>query len=100
MKLTKGGTITEELRDIPTRRWWRISFLIPTILFFVIAVLDLFLSEEFTPIFFLFAMMTLLPQLTAYYLRKKSHKLISQGLNLICVGLYAYLYLIEGLFHS
>ncbi len=65
--------------------------MVPPLLFLLIGVIDLFISEKFNPLFFLIGMIVLLPQLTANYLKKKSHKMLSQGLNLIFVVLFIYL---------
>ncbi len=91
MILTKGGSIIEELKDIPKRKWWRISMLIPPLLAILLGVIDLSMSEEFHPSFFLIGMLFLLPQITANYLKKKSHRIFSSGLNLLVIVLYFYL---------
>ena len=95
MILTKGGSIIEELKDIPKRKWWRISMLIPPLLAILLGVIDLSMSEEFHPSFFLIGMLFLLPQITANYLKKKSHKKLARGLNLIFLCLFWYLFFFD-----
>ncbi len=69
--------------------------MIPPVLALLMGVIDLFMSDEFTPLFFLIGMIFLLPQLTANYLKKKSHKKLARGLNLIFLCLFWYLFFFD-----
>ncbi len=90
MKLTKGGTVVEEMKDIPNRKWWRISNLIPSVLFLIIGVIDLIMSDEFHPMFLLIGMILFLNHLSVYHLKKKSHRMLSLGAVLISVAILFY----------
>ena len=73
MRLTNGGSIREELNEIPTRNWWKYGFLIPPVLFIALGVIDLFMSGPKLNIFLLIGSGLLLNHLSASFLKKRSH---------------------------
>ena len=74
MKLTKGGTIREELKEIPTRNWWKYGYLVPIALILILGVIDLFMSGPALNIFLIVGPLTLFNHFSISFYKKESHK--------------------------
>jgi len=90
MDLTKGGTVADELKDIPTRRWWKVTFAIPAILFLIIGLIDLFLSKGQSFQILLIGLMLTSSQLATSVLKKPTYQIGAQILTLIFALLFLY----------
>ncbi len=90
MKLTKGGSIREELNEIPTRNWWKYGFLFPPILFFTLGVIDLFMSGPKLNMFLLIGAILLTNHLSVSFFKKSSYKKASGFLAIIFTLIFIY----------
>jgi len=82
MKLTRAGSIREELNDIPTRNWWKYGFLVPIVLILLLGVIDLFMSSPSLNIWLVAGSLFLFNHLSVSFFKKKSHKKISSFISM------------------
>lgn len=83
MKLTQSGTVLEELKDIPKRNWWKITFAVPPIVFLVLGVMDVIVSTNHRTTILLIGLMLSSNHLATSILQSNTHKKIAQSLSLI-----------------
>lgn len=90
MNLTKGGTVVDELKDIPTRKWWKVAFAIPTVLFMILGLIDLYISKGHRFQILLLGLMLSSIQMAKSVLKKPAHQIGAQILTLIFALLFLY----------
>ena len=83
MDLTKGGSVGDELKNIPNRTWWKVTFAIPALLFLVLGMIDLLVSQGHRFQILLIGLMLGSSQLANSVLKKAAHKTGAQTLSLI-----------------
>ena len=83
MKLTQGGTVVEELKGIPKRNWWKITFAVPPIIFLVLGVIDFVVSTDHRTTILLIGLLLASNHLATSILQNILYKKIAGSLSLI-----------------